>query len=158
MISYDVKALYHLLAEHNISVQFSEVHDVRQAAFLLDPLRRDSSLAGLLGGELKTANEEVAATWQVYGWQVKALEEKPKIQTIAKQFDFPLIYNLFMMEHRGIKLNPEFLSTMSSELGESIEKIQEQMYEMVGYEFNIGSPAQLAEVLFEKLQVIDNRD
>ena len=117
VVSYDVKELYHLLARHNVAVRFSEIHDMRQAAFLLDPLRRDRSLAGLIGGELADATQEIAATWQVYGWQVKAFDEKPKVQDIAKRFDFPLIYHLFMMEHTGIKLDPELLAAMSEDLG-----------------------------------------
>jgi DNA polymerase-1 len=153
VISYDTKQLYHDLAKHGVSVRFSEVHDVRQAAFLLDPLRRDRSLAGLLGGELVTPNEVVAATWQIYGWQVKSFEDKPKIADIAKRFDFPLIYHLFMMEHTGIKLDPELLKKMSKELGETHASLEQQMYTMAGYEFNIGSPAQLSEVLFTKLQL-----
>lgn len=153
VVSYDVKQLYHDLAKHDVVVRFSEVHDIRQAAFLLDPLRRDRSLAGLIGGELATPTEEVAATWQVYGWQVKAMEEKPKVQEIAKKFDFPLIYHLFMMEHRGIKLDPKMLSEMSKELGERHAKLEQEMYALAGYEFNIGSPSQLSEVLFTKLQL-----
>ena len=61
VISYDVKDLYHALADHNIDVRFSDIHDIRQAAYLLDPLRRDRSLAGLIGGELATPVEEAAA-------------------------------------------------------------------------------------------------
>lgn len=153
VVSYDVKQLYHDLAKHDVVVRFSEVHDIRQAAFLLDPLRRDRSLAGLIGGELATPTEEVAATWQVYGWQVKAMEEKPKVQEIAKKFDFPLIYHLFMMEHRGIKLDPKMLSEMSKELGERHATLEQEMYSIAGQEFNIGSPSQLSEVLFTKLQL-----
>lgn len=153
VISYDVKALYHLLAEHDVSVRFSEVHDVRQAAFLLDPLRRDRSLVGLLGGELVNATEEVAATWQVYGWQTKAFEEKPKVAEIAHTFDFPLIYHLFMMEHEGIKLDPSLLKKMSQELGDKHAALEQEMYSIAGKEFNIGSPSQLSEVLFVTLNL-----
>ncbi len=153
VVSYDVKAVYHLLAKHGVSVRFDAIHDVRQAAFLLDPLRRDRSLAGLLGGELSSPTEEVAATWQVYGWQVNAFDEKPKVKDIAERFDFPLIYHLFMMEHRGIKLDPKLLANMSQELGDKHAKLEQEMYTLAGYEFNIGSPAQLSEVLFTKLQL-----
>jgi DNA polymerase-1 len=153
VISYDVKQLYHDLAKYDVSVRFSEVHDVRQAAFLLEPLRRDRSLSGLLGGELTAPIEKLAATWQIYGWQVKSLEDKPKIANIAKRFDFPLIYHLFMMEHKGIKLDPVLLKKMSKELGDAHSKLEQEMYALAGYEFNIGSPAQLSEVLFTKLQL-----
>lgn len=153
IISYDVKQLYHDLANLGIEVQFNEVHDIRQAAFLLEPLKRDRSLAALVGGELTSTNEQVAATWQMYAWQQKAFEEKPKVAEIAHIFDFPLIYHLFRMEHRGIKLDPVLLRTMSKELGAKHAKLEQAMYDIVGHEFNIGSPAQLSEVLFTALQL-----
>ncbi|MEP6710502.1 MAG: DNA polymerase I [Candidatus Saccharibacteria bacterium] len=153
VISYDVKQLYHTLADHGVSVRFGEIHDVRQAAFLLDPLRRDRSLAGLIGGELPEPGEQIAATWQVYGWQIKAFEEKTKILGIATQFDFPLIYHLFAMEHKGIKIDIEFFAIMSKELSKELESLEQEMYSMAGYDFNIASPAQLSEVLFTKLQL-----
>lgn len=153
VISYDVKDLYHALAKRGIDVRFSDLHDIRQAAFLLDPLRRDRSLAGLIGGELTTPVEEAAAMRQVYGWQVQAFEEKPKVKDIAGRFDFPLIYHLFKMEHYGIKLDTSVLNKMSKELGDKHAALEQQMYDMAGVEFNIGSPAQLSEILFTKLQL-----
>ena len=153
IISYDVKQLYHTLAEQNVTVRFNEVHDIRQGAFLLDPLRRDRSLGGLIGGELAGPIEEVAATWQIYGWQTTAFKEKPKVEDIAKRFDFPLIYHLFAMEHYGIKLDCDLLEKMSKELAAKHAKLEQEMYSLVGYEFNIASPSQLSEVLFTKLQL-----
>jgi DNA polymerase-1 len=151
VISYDVKDLYHALAKKNISVRFSDLHDIRQAAFLLDPLRRDRSLNGLVGGELTSPVEEAAAMRQVYGWQVKAFEEKPKVKDIADRFDFPLIWHLFKMEHYGIKLDTSVLKKMSKELGDKYDALEKEMYKLAGQEFNIGSPAQLSEILFTTL-------
>ncbi len=88
---------------------------------------------------------------QVYGWQTKAFDEKPKVRDIAKRFDFPLIYHLFRMEHYGIKLDVSKLEHMSKELSEQYDELEQQMYEYAGIEFNIGSPSQLSEVLFSKL-------
>ncbi len=153
VISYDVKALYHTLAAAGVEVRFSDLHDIRQAAFLLDPLRRDRSLAGLIGGELGAPIEEVAAMRQIYGWQVAAFDEKPKVKDIAMRFDFPLIYHLFEMEHYGIKLDTSLLKKMSKELGDEHAKLEQEMYSLAGMEFNIASPAQLSEVLFTKLQL-----
>ncbi len=153
VISYDVKQLYHALAQHGISVRFSDLHDIRQAAFLLDPLRRDRSLAGLIGGELTTPIEEAAAMRQIYGWQVASFIEKPKVKDIADRFDFPLIYHLFTMEHYGIKIDTAVLKVMSKELGDKFDALEQEMYKLVGEEFNIGSPAQLSEVLFIKLEL-----
>ena len=153
VISYDVKDLYHSLAEEGIEVRFSDLHDIRQAAFLLDPLRRDRSLAGLIGGELAGPIEEAAAMRQIYGWQTKAFEEKPKVKDIADRFDFPLIYHLFTMEHQGIKLDTNVLKKMSKELGDKYDGLEQEMFKLAGEEFNIGSPAQLSEILFTKLEL-----
>ena len=48
VVSYDLKALYHALNAHDIAVQFLAVHDIRQGAFLIDPLARDRSVAALI--------------------------------------------------------------------------------------------------------------
>lgn len=153
VISYDIKQLYHDLAAQGIEVHFADIHDIRQGAFLIDPLRRDRSLAALVGGELAGPADVAAALWQVYEWQQKAFKELPKVATIAHTFDFPLTYNLFRMEHRGIKIDKTLLATMSNELAAEHKKLEQEMYALVGYEFNIGSPAQLSEVLFTKLQL-----
>lgn len=153
VISYDVKDLYHALADNGIDVRFNDLHDIRQAAYLLDPLRRDRSLAGLIGGELTSPIEEAAAMRQIYGWQVKAFSEKPKVKDIAMRFDFPLIYHLFKMEHQGIILDTTILKKMSKELGDKHAELEQQMYKIAGQEFNIGSPAQLSEILFTTLQL-----
>jgi DNA polymerase-1 len=152
-ISYDIKQLYHDLAAKDIDVHFADIHDVRQAAFLIDPLRRDRSLPALIGGELASPAEVAAALWQVYEWQQKAFKDLPKVESVARTLDFPLTYNLFRMEHRGIKIDKSLLAKMSEELASEHKKLEQEMYTMVGHEFNIGSPAQLSEVLFTKLQL-----
>lgn len=154
VVAYDVKQLYHELAARGIlDVHFETIHDIRQSAFLIDPLRRDRSLNSLIGGQLETEIEKIAASWQIYDWQCESFKELSHVSEIAHKFDFPLIYTLFLVEHRGIKIDKKLLSVMSKELGDEHAKLEQEMYTMVGYEFNIGSPAQLSEVLFTKLQL-----
>lgn len=152
VVAYDVKQLYHDLAARDIDgVHFGTIHDVRQAAFLIDPLRRDRSLDSLVGGQLETEVERLAALWQTYDWQCEGFKELPRVAEIAHKFDFPLIHTLFLIEHRGIKIDKNLLAVMSKELGDEHEKLEQEMYSVAGYEFNIGSPSQLSEVLFTKL-------
>lgn len=153
VISYDSKLLYHHLADHGVEVRFGELHDVHQAAFLIDPLRRDRSLEALLGGDVASTNEYIAGLWQVYRWQCEAFDHTPSIAKVARTLDFPLTFHLFAMERRGIKIDKAFFKTMSQELGDEHAKLEQEMYTLAGYEFNIGSPAQLSEVLFTKLQL-----
>lgn len=153
VISYDSKLLYHALADHGVKVRFGELHDIHQAAFLIDPLRRDRSLEALLGGDVASTADYVAGLWQVYRWQCDAFEHTPSIARVARTLDFPLTYHLFTMERAGIKIDKPFFATMAKELGDEHARLEQEMYTMAGYEFNIGSPSQLSEVLFTKLQL-----
>jgi DNA polymerase I len=153
VVSYDVKELYHILDRIGISVQFQTVHDIRQGAFLIDPLSRDRSVTTLTGQDEANRPAVLAGLWTVYQAQVKAFEQEPKLSRVAYEFDFPLTYTLFRIERRGVLIDPKTLQKMSDELGARHAELEQEMYTMAGYEFNIGSPSQLSEVLFTKLQL-----
>jgi DNA polymerase-1 len=155
VIAYDSKHLYHQLAEQNVFVRFDELHDINQAAFLIDSLRRDRSIAGMAGLEPESTSPEkiISAIWSVYNRQIKDFEREPKIAHVARTYDFPLTYILFQMERRGVKIDVEFLENMSKQLSEEYKTLEQEMHGLVGCEFNIASPAQLSEVLFTKLQL-----
>jgi DNA polymerase-1 len=155
VIGYDVKATLHELDGLDVMTAIDEVHDLRQAAFLLDPLVRDRSLMALLGSDLDETNpgEVAAALWSVYRAQTEAFTHKPEVAKIARDYDFPLVRLLFDIERRGVKIDVVRLAKMSQELGREYQRLQQEMYDLVGYEFNIASPAQLSEVLFTKLQL-----
>ncbi len=155
VIGYDMKKLYHELAKREIFIEFPKIHDINQAAFLIDPLARDRSLSGLSDYDVSSASPlaQLAALCSVYSSQLKTFENDEKLAIIARQFDFPLVYILFKMEYRGVKIDTEFLSKMSQKLATKHRDIEQQIFNAVGYEFNIASPMQLSEVLFTKLQL-----
>lgn len=155
VVSYDAKALYHTAHDQGVEVRFDQLHDLRQGAFLLDPLMRDRSISGLAGDELDEgeAGQTMAALWRIYAEQKSGFDKEPKIAKVAHELDFPLTYMLYRMESRGLKIDKGLLATMSKELGDEHATLEQEMYDMVGYEFNIGSPSQLSEVLFTKLQL-----
>lgn len=151
VVSYDIKDLYHRLDVVSIRVKFSDVHDIRQAAFLIDPLTRDRSLSALIGSDSSEPSVLLAGYVAVYHEHQKIFSQEPALATIAKQFDFPLTYILFNMEKRGVKIDPKRFSELSKELGDEHQKLEQEMYTLVGHEFNIASPSQLSEVLFTTL-------
>jgi len=155
VVSYDAKTLYHAAHEQGTEIRFDVVHDVRQGAFLLDPLARDRSISGLAGESLDETNpgQVAAALWRAYSEQKHRFKDEPRIAEVAHSLDFPLTYMLYEMESRGIKIDKAQFAKMSQELGDEHQKLEQEMYTMVGYEFNIGSPTQLSEVLFTKLQL-----
>lgn len=73
--------------------------------------------------------------------------------TLFETIEMPLIYSLYDMEVRGIRVNKEALKEYGDHLQIGIEKLEKSIYEMVGEEFNINSPKQLGVILFEKLRL-----
>ena len=121
---------------------------------MLNPLRTSRALADLAGLEsLDDPRLAISALWAVYDEQAQALDALPELARVARTMDFPLIPVLARMEWRGIRLDSRTLAAMQRTLSSEIAELQQQIYGMVGYELNIGSPAQLAEALFVKLQL-----
>lgn len=69
--------------------------------------------------------------------------------------EMPLLDVLAAMEIEGVNLDSEFLSSLSRKLNEDIERLEKDIYEAAGEEFNIGSPKQLGEILFGKMQLVE---
>ena len=155
VIAADVKQLYHALDKYGVTVRFHEVWDVGQAAFLIDPLKRDRSLNALSGdfSDDNSAAYQLARLHKIYREQKVYMSNNSQIARVAHEFDFPVIWALFQMEKRGMKLDDTLLKQMGDELAAEVDELEQQMYSMAGYEFNASSPAQLSEVLFTKLQL-----
>ena len=155
VIAADVKQLYHALDNRGVAVRFHEVWDVGQAAFLIDPLKRDRSLSALSGyfSDDNSTPYQLARLHKIYREQKVYMSNNSQIARVAYEFDFPVIWALFQMEKRGMKLDDTLLKQMGDELAAEVRELEQQMYSMTGYEFNASSPAQLSEVLFTKLQL-----
>jgi DNA polymerase-1 len=77
--------------------------------------------------------------------------EEEDLDGVYDVFEAPLVPVLADIEETGIELDVAFLEAMSGELGGEIEGIEEEIYEVAGERFNVASPVQLGEILFEKL-------
>ncbi|HVX58402.1 MAG TPA: DNA polymerase I [Candidatus Saccharimonadales bacterium] len=165
---YDTKSTLKLLK--NLGVQYPPVaHDVLVGAFLINPLLRAQSLNDLVDAGMAydlpsfddvptedlidRGNEFIAVTRELYHGQVKALEQVPKLYDLAQDIEWPLTPVLADMELEGIKLDTNYLKKFAAQLEGSISDLEQQIYGYADMEFNIGSPSQLAEVLFEKLDL-----
>ena len=152
IVGHNTKAfLKDLLA--NGETELPEVHhDTEQGSFLLNPLRKSRELADLVGMEaIDDPKLAISAIWALYDEQSQALDALPDVAHVARTMDFPLIPVLARMEFRGIRLDSSKLSEMEVKLTKDIAEIQKTMFAMVGHEFNIASPAQLAEILYTEL-------
>lgn len=79
--------------------------------------------------------------------------EQDGMEKLFKEVELPLISVLFRMERRGIKVSPERLAALRERFSARIRKLEAEIYELAGEEFNISSPKQLGSILFERLKL-----
>jgi DNA polymerase I len=166
LIGYDVKHQMHSLK--GLGIECKKIgHDIQVAAFLLDSLRAPKTLSRLAEYEIdyeledlslvppediaNYAAELVGVLHSLHHKQIEQLAQMPKLADLAKNIEWPVIPVLTSMEEQGIGLDTEYLNTMSHELEDQISDIEQTIYGFANHEFNISSPAQLSQVLFEEL-------
>ncbi|MEX1011072.1 MAG: DNA polymerase I, partial [Balneolaceae bacterium] len=107
-------------------------------------------------GVVDYACEDADITLQIWNVLKERLKEDDLLE-IAEKIEFPLIRVLSRMEKTGIRVDREMLKRFSSELNSDMLELQKRIYELAGEEFNLNSPRQLADILFEKLEIPPKR-
>jgi len=169
LVGYDIKSTMKMLRVMGVQELPTVGHDALVAAYLINPLLRAQSLTELASSQLRyegaslddldtdeliqRAPEIIAVIRELQQGQTKALEQMPKVEDLAKEVEWPLIPVLADMELNGIILDCPYLEKFSKEIEGSISDLEQQIYGHADQEFNIGSPGQLAEILFTKLNL-----
>ncbi|MGC9341288.1 MAG: DNA polymerase I, partial [Bacteroidales bacterium] len=116
--------------------------------------KKQGSMANVPIEELKDyACEDADITWQLYEILSKEIERN-KLSDLAYEVEMPLVYVLAEMEHNGIKLDKDTLADYAKILNKELISIEKKIYNLAGQEFNISSPKQLGEILFERLKIV----
>jgi len=181
-IAHNIKFDAAILKSNNISIE-GPLFDTMIAHYLLQPEQRHSmdflagnylsykpisieSLIGKKGKNQKSltdipldllkdyAAEDADITFQLYT-VFKPLLKEAKIEDLFYEIEMPLAMVLMEMEHEGIQLNTETLSVFSDQLIESITKLKTSIYGYTNTDFNIDSPKQLGDFLFNELKLDD---
>jgi DNA polymerase-1 len=97
------------------------------------------------------AAEDADITFRLYEYLKARLQTQPAINKLFEEVEMPLVSVLAQMEYAGVSLDVKLLKKMSHELTESVDTLKDKIYELAGGVFNIDSPKQLAEVLFDRL-------
>jgi len=103
------------------------------------------------------AAEDADVTYRLYLYLKERLEKEPLIEKLFEEVEMPLVPVLATMEYNGVSLDTKVLRKMSGEISETLKSVTGQIYEQTGTVFNIDSPKQLGEVLFDKLGLIPVR-
>ena len=159
-ISGDLKNDIKLIENEGVKIE-GEIFDVKLAHYLINPdishdltnlsnsyldTNIDKSSTELLSGEIANINIQLAELLN------KDLE-KFKLLELYKSIEIPLLKTLSKMERVGINLDSHFLKNLSKKTTKDLNILKEKIYKIAGVEFNISSPKQLGEVLFERLKI-----
>jgi DNA polymerase-1 len=153
---HDYKAAIHALDPQGISLQGVE-HDPMLYSYLLDPTYSSHRLADVAFRRLNLKlSGDLSEAADVTGRLTAALREDVKQAGLTKlyeEMDLPLVPVLARMEQAGVKIDTAALSKMSTELQREISTQAKEIHELAGTEFNIGSPKQLGDILFNRMNL-----
>jgi DNA polymerase I len=167
-IGYDIKST--IKVGYSLGLNIDTVgHDVLVGAFLINSLRRDQSLTELAQADLgydgasledletnelsERAGEVTSVIRALYLHQDEQLQGLPKVAKLAHDIEWPVISVIAAMEYEGIQLDTAHLERINDQVTDIISDMEQQIYGFADEEFNIGSPHQLADILFNKLQI-----
>ena len=151
LVASNIKDLMHENAELRERVfQAKQLWDLDQADFLLNPLRR-TGVEGVGAAEEALSGRYTEATLNKFSEQYLALSKDEKLNTIFTDFDMPVVPILYKMEATGILLDREYFEGLKAEFEGKVAEIEQKIYELSGEQFNVNSPLQMSQILFEKL-------
>ncbi|MGV6852744.1 MAG: DNA polymerase I [bacterium] len=97
------------------------------------------------------AAEDADITLKLHQHLWPQLEEEENLKAVYQSLEIPLIRVLMDMEHDGVLIDENLLNQQSNELEQRMLELQQQCHNLAGYHFNLGSPKQLQQILFEEL-------
>lgn len=180
-IGSNMKYLYQVLKARGISLK-GRFFDIHLAHYLVEPETRHDVYAlaefmlnylitnrseqfpkGRRSREIKkiekaelaeVAGEEIDQIFQLKQPLEAQLKENNQLELLVN-IEQPLVTVLAEMEYEGVKVDPVTLAEMSENLDKACKRVQGHIYELAQEEFNIGSPKQLGEILFNKLKLLE---
>jgi DNA polymerase-1 len=153
---HDYKAAIHALDSLGINLSGVQ-HDPMLYSYLLDPTYSSHRLADValrrfnlkLSGDLAEAADVTGRLTSAFRDEVK----QAGLTKLYEEIDLPLVPVLARMEQAGVKIDTAALAKMSAELEREIAVKEKEIHQIAGTEFNVGSPRQLGDVLFNKLNL-----
>lgn len=182
-IGYDLKSDWKVLQKAGAELELSKAMDVMLMAYVLNPGSRielpnlvlqelgeeinDEKTKGQLGLAIESPEQHaqkicaradyIFKLKNILAEKIEKISAEQKgqetIKTILEKMEMPLLQVLGEMEMNGIKLDTVIFQTIAEKINKRIENLEKNIYEAAKMTFNINSPKQLQEVLFEKLKL-----
>lgn len=167
-VFYDAKHNYYVLKENNITLSGID-YDVLLASYVKDPNRshliesqsldflnhimseKSEVTSELLASACTYACDEVYSIYNLAEYWEKNLNEQE--QKLVKEVEIPLTTVLAKMEYTGVAIDVSYLKSLSEFMTSKLAEIEDFIYQLAGGPFNINSPKQVAEVLYDRLGI-----
>ncbi|MFN3648378.1 MAG: DNA polymerase I [Armatimonadota bacterium] len=160
LLAHDLKAELHALAAGSggeypqsppgfDTLLAAYVLNPGRAAYRLDDLSREHLGWAPAGEELALSAHEAAAVWALRE-PLCARLKADDLDTVYDELELPLVPILVRMEALGVAVDTEALRGLSERLARRIQEVEVQAFELAGHPFNLGSPKQLQEILFQE--------
>jgi DNA polymerase-1 len=150
---FDVKKVLRFLKKYNLSHDPKKFFDLKIANYLIDSNRRDDfeSFLKIYGFNLGS-DERVFYINKLSTIVAKEIIEN-RIESLFKDVEMPLSIILTEMENEGVNIDTKLLDDIYKQFDNSLKKLQSEIFSFSGLEFNLASPKQLGEILFDKLKI-----
>ncbi len=158
-IAYDAKADYHVFLDNGINYCGLK-YDVLLSSYVKDPNRKHTIDAQSLdflnhimsnGSTEEILCDEAETILKLHDFWLKNLDEIE--QKLVNDIEIPLTIVLAKMEHTGVAIDNAYLKELSDFMTEKLAELEDIIYQLAGEPFNINSPKQVAEILFDKLDL-----
>ena len=173
--TYDLKKVLVIFDKYNISID-KNVNDLMIEAYLLNKnVKNDIAYLSntydyvinfydkIFGSEITIKEKELDVyvkdtckkSFFIFEKRNELLEEikSQEMESLYRDIELPLVYVLANMEETGFKIDKNYLLNMQEDLEKEISSLEKEIYELAGLEFNIASPKQLSDVLFNKMEI-----
>ena len=173
--TYDLKKVLVIFDKYNISID-KNVNDLMIEAYLLNKnVKNDIAYLSntydyvinfydkIFGSEITIKEKELDVyvkdtckkSFFIFEKRNELLEEikSQEMESLYRDIELPLVYVLANMEETGFKIDKNYLLNMQEDLEKEISSLEKEIYELAGLEFNIASPKQLSDVLFNKMGI-----
>ena len=144
IVDWNVKSLMHddKKKAEEILAGKKKFWDLGQAEFLLSPLEREQPTLF-----------DAMDLRGVYKEQYNKFTKLPKLYQVYTELDLPLIPVLYKMEERGMLIDRKYFEGLREEYSKEVSRLEREVQDLAGVEFNLNSPIQLSEVLFTNLRL-----
>ncbi len=150
VIVYHKNQILHQLALYNIAPK-CKFEDVALMKYLVDYTGKDELLTDVFALHNLSSETQAYSLYKLYLDYVEKLTGD--LKKLYYDLELPLSNVLYDMEKTGFKVDIEALNVMSNDFTAKITQLSKQIYELAGEQFNLNSPKQLSNVLFEKMQL-----